>query len=150
RTYNNWTVNHSANIDGSTVLGPRWHLNYDMAIQSASGASDIFLRTSSGGQEILYSSGTDVWKGNTENGGPINVVKSASGYTLTHPDPEIVYTFNLNGKLTKIRTKNGHVQTLTRDANGLLTRIDMDHEDPVKDIDSRYVTFHYDTYTTFT
>jgi hypothetical protein len=108
RSYDNWTVFNSTNVDGHTVLGPRWHLNYDMAIESASGASDKLLRASFGGMKILYASGTGIWKGNELSGAPCQLTMTASGYTLTQGDPNIVYTFNLDGKLTRIRTHNGN------------------------------------------
>ncbi|MBX7243956.1 MAG: hypothetical protein K1X53_00555 [Candidatus Sumerlaeaceae bacterium] len=157
RTYNNWTVTDANNTAGNTVFGQLWHFSYDMAIEGCTGgdcdeANMRALRTSAGGQHILYPvSGQETthWRGRSENGAPVDVVTTTAGFIMTQPDPTIVYSFNLDGKLTRIRTRSGNTVELTRDANNRVTRADFSHENAGLDNDTRYATFHYDTFTTF-
>jgi RHS repeat-associated protein len=142
RTYNNISHHYYNNVAGNTVLGPRWHFNYDMHIETASGASHLLFRLSNGGKLILYNTGTNVWDGDETNGAPLHCVKDGTGYTITQPNPAVVYNFDLNGKLTAMHGGNGNKLTFTN-TSGRLTRIDLDNT--IQDLDDRYVTLDYVT-----
>ena len=150
RTYNNWTYQYAANTQGSTVLGPFWHLNYDMRLEAVDGAADLIHRTSMGGTSILYRKSDGYWESNPADSEAVQVQRGTDGngqtiYTMTGPGSRYSYQFDGTGRLTRLRGPNGCLVVLTY-ADGLLTQIDFDNENG--DIDTRYLSLEYTTLST--
>jgi RHS repeat-associated protein len=150
RQYDNLSYLNTKNTSGHTILGPRWHFCYDMHLAMASGTQDMLLYKSVGHGLILYRKTATVWEGDALNGCAVTVTLANNEFTMTQTDDQIVYKFASDGKLLSMRGANGNLLKFTYDANRLLTRIDLDHENPALDIDTRYVTLSYDTFTTCT
>jgi RHS repeat-associated protein len=141
RIFNNLSVNYSANLDGRTMLGPRWHMNYEMCIESAIGTADMLLRKSNAGLAVLQGDGSGtVWNGRAHLGEVFRLQKLSDRYKLTSTDPNAWYEFDLDGHLTLMQEAGGNSVRLVYQ-NDRLFRAEFSHA--TNDIDDRYLQFEY-------
>ena len=147
RSYNNLMWTWADNDDGLTMLGPKWTFGYEMSIGASSDTEgDCFVRRNDGGLTILYhKTNPDRWESNPAQGEALILTLDSSQYKLATMDPAVWYTFDLTGKVTTMRYRNGNRLLFSRDGQGRLSRVDLDHE--TQDIDDRALTFEYTSIT---
>lgn len=116
-----------------SALGNNWLHNFDWELTRF---GDNFIEViSNRGRLILFEKVNDVWelRGNADI--PFQLTESGQAFVLADPRSQLLYTFDSDGKLTKIADGRGNSHTLTY-ANGQLTQ--------VTDGLERTLTFAYD------
>ena len=127
---------------GRGALGRGWRLSYDAQLIVAAGGQHI-THIAPDGTHTRYSkaklqpqdvvAGITLYRGSAGQG-EVMVKQEREGYTLTQTD-QFQYTFNVEGKLTRILAPSGHAVSLRRNANGQLLA--------VTDPQGRSLTFGY-------